>query len=228
MDSELGASHFTCLSVADTGSGIDASILDRIFDPFFTTKLAGQGTGQGTGLGLAVVHGIVKAHGGTIEVDSTVSEGTTFRALFPAAVGASASLDAPVLDPVRGSGEHVLYVDDEEPLVFLITRVLERIGYKVTGFVDPQQALDALTAHPTAFDAVVTDLSMRGLTGFELAVAVRKIRSDLPILLTSGYLRSEDRETAHECGIRELILKPNTIEELGQAIDRELRALRGT
>jgi CheY-like chemotaxis protein len=74
---------------------------------------------------------------------------------------------------------------------------------------------------------LVTDLSMRGMNGFELARAVRKMRIDLPILLTSGYLRAEDREAAHECGIREMILKPNTVEELGQAIDRELSALRG-
>ncbi len=219
---DLTPGRYACLTVSDTGAGIDEAIVDRIFDPFFTTKQVGQGTG----LGLAVVHGIVKTHGGAIDVVSKAGEGAQFRILLPAASGTPAVRDAPVPVVTRGAGEHVLYVDDEEPLVFLITRVLERMGYRVTGFIDPQQALDALAGRPESFDLLVTDLSMRGMTGFDLARAARKVRADLPILLTSGYLRIEDRETAQECGIREMILKPNTVEELGMAIDRELRAIR--
>ena len=119
-------------------------------------------------------------------------------------------------------GAHVLYVDDEEALVFLMGRVLERMGYRVTGCVDPEQALRKLRARPEDFDAVVTDLSMHRMNGFELTRAVQAIRPDLPVLLTSGYVRSEDRDLAAQLGIRELILKPNTVEELGQAIDRTL------
>jgi PAS domain S-box-containing protein len=218
---DLPPGHYACLTVRDTGSGIDPAIVDRIFDPFFTTKQAGQGTG----LGLAVVHGIVKTHSGGIEVESELGNGTTFRVLLPVSVGVITPSEAPLTALVRGSGEHVLYVDDEEPLVFLITRVLERMGYRVTGFSDPQQALAALTQQPHEFDVVVTDLSMHTMTGFDLARAVRKVRADLPILLTSGFLRAEDREMAQQCGIREMILKPNTVEELGAAIDRELRAI---
>ncbi|HYM35092.1 MAG TPA: PAS domain-containing protein, partial [Steroidobacteraceae bacterium] len=219
---DLPPGRYSCLTVRDTGAGIDAAIIDRIFDPFFTTKQAGQGTG----LGLAVVHGIAKAHGGAITVSSEIGSGTVFRVYLPAAEGASATPEVTLRAPIRGAGERVLYVDDEEALVFLTARVLERLGYRVTGFIDPQQALDELIAHPNNFDVLVTDLSMRGMNGFELARGARRVRHDLPILLTSGYLRTEDRETAQQCGIRELILKPNTVEELGHSIDRVLRELR--
>jgi PAS domain S-box-containing protein len=214
--------RYACLAVRDSGAGIDPAIIDRIFDPFYTTKKLGQGTG----LGLAVVHGIVKGHGGAIGVESEPGAGALFRVLLPAAIGPTTSREVPSQVSVQGTGEHVLYVDDEEPLVFLTTRVLERMGYRVTGFVDPQQALDALAKSPREFDVLVTDLSMRGMNGFDLARAARKLRDDLPILLTSGYLRNEDRDTAYACGIREMILKPNTVEELGVAIDRELLAMR--
>lgn len=218
----LPAGRYVCLSVGDSGGGIDAAVIERIFEPFFTTKQPGQGTG----LGLAVVHGIAQAHGGAIGVETQPGCGTTFRVYFPAASGDIQQADAKTLAQPMARGEHVLYVDDEEPLVFLISRVLERLGYRVTGCVDPEQALRELRNHPQNFDVVVTDLSMRGMNGFELTRAVKTIRAELPVLLTSGYLRSEDRELAAQLGIRELILKPNTVDELGQAIDRTLSKLR--
>jgi CheY-like chemotaxis protein len=124
---------------------------------------------------------------------------------------------------VRSQGEHILYVDDEEPLVFLVSNVLERLGYRVTGCIDPVEGLRQFRTDPNGFDAVVTDLSMPGLNGFELINAMRAVRKEIPVLLTSGYVRTEDRERARGIGIQELILKPNTVEELGQAIDRVLR-----
>jgi CheY-like chemotaxis protein len=219
---DLAAGRYTCLTVSDTGSGIDPAVIDRIFDPFFTTKQAGQGTG----LGLAVVHGIVKAHGGAIVIDSEVGRGTAFQLYFPVTSAQPARLAEATSAAHRAEGEHVLYVDDEESLVFLIARVLERLGYRVTGCVDPELALKELRSHPGMFDVLVTDLSMRGMNGFALTREARVIRPDLPVVLTSGYLRTEDRETARQVGIRELILKPNTVEELGQAIDRTLIELR--
>jgi PAS domain S-box-containing protein len=218
---QLQAGRYVCLTISDSGGGIDPAVIERIFDPFFTTKPVGQGTG----LGLAVVHGIVRTHGGAVGVESHRGCGTTFRVYFPAASGEvkKAEVKAQALPTARGA--HVLYVDDEEALVFLIGRVLERMGYRVTGCIDPEQALRELRARPREFDAVVTDLSMRGMNGFELTSEVKTIRSDLPVLLTSGYLRSEDRDLAAQLGIRELILKPNTVEELGQAIDRTLAGL---
>jgi PAS domain S-box-containing protein len=219
---ELAAGPYACLTIRDNGMGVDSDIIDRIFDPFFTTKPVGQGTG----LGLAVVHGIVKAHGGAITINSESGKGTTFSLYFPVAAVQPNKVEQQAVLQLRGKGEHVLYVDDEEALVFLISRVLERLGYRVTGCVDPEQALKELRADPRSFDVVVTDLSMRGMNGFELTDAVRGIRADLPVLLTSGYLRLEDREMAQQAGIREMILKPNTVEELGLAIDRTLTEIR--
>ena len=217
----LPAGRYVRLTVSDSGVGIDAAVIERIFEPFFTTKQVGQGTG----LGLAVVHGIARAHGGAIGVESRAGHGATFRVYFPAASGEVRMADVkPQILPASRDA-HVLYVDDEEPLVFLIARILERLGYRVTGCVDPEQALRELRAHPQEFDVVVTDLSMRGMNGFELTRAVKAIRADLPVLLISGYLRSEDRDLAAQLGIRELILKPNTVEELGLAIDRTLSKL---
>jgi C4-dicarboxylate-specific signal transduction histidine kinase len=218
----LPAGRYVCLTIGDSGGGIDEAVVGRIFEPFFTTKKVGQGTG----LGLAVVHGIVRTHGGAIGVETQSGRGTTIRVYFPASSGEVKKMEAKALElPVAG-GEHVMYVDDEEALVFLTARVLERLGYRVTGIVDPEQALRELRTHPQAFDVVVTDLSMRGMNGFELTRELHKIRPDLPVLLTSGYLRSEDRELAAKLGIRELILKPNTVEELGLAIDRTLAKMR--
>jgi PAS domain S-box-containing protein len=214
----LPPGRYVCLTISDTGAGIDGVVMERIFDPFFTTKPVGQGTG----LGLAVVHGIVRTHNGAIGVQTQPGRGTTFSVHFPAASGEVKETAPKAQSMPTSRGAHVLYVDDEEALVFLIGRVLERMGYRVTGCVDPEQALRELRARPQEFAVVITDLSMHGMTGFELTSAVKAIRADLPVLLTSGYLRSEDRELAAQLGIRELILKPNTVEELGQAIDRTL------
>jgi PAS domain S-box-containing protein len=217
---KLGGDEYVSLTVSDSGDGIPKEALDRIFDPFFTTKEAGQGTG----LGLAVVHGIVTSHGGVVAVASEVGHGATFRVYFPA-VRTQGALSVPAPRPAaaRSQGEHILYVDDEEPLVFLVANVLERLGYRVTGCIDPVEGLRQFRSSPQSFDAVVTDLSMPGLSGFELINALYAVRRDIPILLTSGYVRTEDRERARSVGVQELILKPNTVEELGQAIDRVLR-----
>jgi CheY-like chemotaxis protein len=117
-----------------------------------------------------------------------------------------------------GKSTRVLYVDDDEALVFLTQRVMTRMGYIVTGHTDPVAALAYFKGHPDEFDWVVTDLSMPKMSGFELARAMLAIRPDLPIVLTSGDVRSEDQETAAELGIRSLILKPNTVEGLSQIL----------
>ena len=120
----------------------------------------------------------------------------------------------------RGHGERVLYVDDEELLVELVTRTLERLGYRVSGFVDAELALAAFRARPQHFDVVVTDLSMPRMSGFDLAEALQAIRPDVPIVMTTGYVKREDQERAVRMGLRDLILKPDTIEQLGQVLDQ--------
>ena len=216
----LREGRYLRLSVSDDGCGMDKSTLERIFDPFFTTKRAGEGTG----LGLSVVHGIMRSHGGAIAVYSEPGRGTTFRLYFPAAGGTDApAADTTLQGVVSGRGERVLYVDDESALVMLVTRLLRRLGYEVSGYTDPTQALQAFVSQPQSFDAVVTDLSMPTLSGFDLARKLRAVRPDIPIVLTSGYLRPEDQETASAIGVRDLILKPDTIEALGEALTRLFR-----
>lgn len=119
-----------------------------------------------------------------------------------------------------GHGRRVMYIDDEEALVYLMIRVLQRSGYQVTGFSDAVQALQTLRERPWDFDVIVTDLSMPVMSGFHVASAIREIREDLPVVVTSGYVRAEDRETARKIGVRELVLKPDTVEELAGVLEK--------
>jgi PAS domain S-box-containing protein len=215
--SDLQAGRYARLTITDNGTGMDAATQQRIFEPFFTTKPHGQGTG----LGLSVVHGIVRSHDGAIAVVSEVGQGTTFRLYFPQTNEAAGNKPVERIH-AAGNGQRILYVDDEEALVFLTTRVLERMGYQVTGRTDARQALSEFRADPMQFDAVVSDLSMPGMTGPELARALLAIRPDLPIVLTSGYIRDEDMKIVRELKIRDLVLKPNTVEDLGDSLHRVL------
>ncbi len=215
----LQAGRYVRLSMSDDGCGMDKPTLERIFDPFFTTKPVGQGTG----LGLSTVHGIMQSHHGALTVYSQPGKGTVFHLYFPSLteVQAEPAQAPPPLS--NASGERLLYVDDERALVDLSTRILGRLGYEVIGFTEPDRALQAFRAHPQDFAAAVTDLSMPGMSGFELSRALLDVRPDLPIVMTSGYVRPEDQETALQIGIRELIPKPNTAHELGRVLNDLLR-----
>lgn len=212
------------LTVADNGSGMDAAVAERIFDPFFTTKPPGQGTG----LGLSVVHGIIASYGGAIAVDTQPGRGSTFRLYFPAGRTSAAVAPPTAVQSPRGHGERVLYVDDDEMLVVLVTRVLTNLGYRVAGYHDPAAVLRDFRADPGAFDVIVTDLSMPGMSGIRLARELLAVRADVPILMTTGYVRPGDEAAVREAGVRALILKPNTVDELGAALDETLRAQRAS
>lgn len=221
---DLRPGPYARLTVSDTGKGMDAATLERIFDPFFTTKEVGQGTG----LGLSVVHGIMKHHQGAILVASQPGQGTTFELYFPAAASAISDDQAPSAPAAlpRGQGQHVLYLDDEEPLVILITRLLERLGYRVTGFTRATDALAALEAGPGAFDILVTDYNMPGASGLDVARATAKLRSDLPVLLASGFITDDLRAKAAQAGVRQVLYKPNTVEELCASIHHLLQSTK--
>ena len=218
----LPEGRYACLSVSDNGAGMDRATRERMFEPFFTTKPRGTGTG----LGLSVVHGIAQAHKANVVVESALGEGSTFRIYF-------AAVDAPVPEtvvptaaftPVDGMGRHVLYVDDEEAIIFLMTRLLERQGFRVSGFTDPREALAAVRANPGGFDLAVTDFNMPGMSGLEVASALREIRPDLPVVLASGYITEDLRQRAPAAGVRELIYKPNTVDDLCEAVARYANA----
>ena len=209
---ELRPGPHVRLSISDTGKGMDAITLGRIFEPFFTTKAPGQGTG----LGLSMVHGILRSHGGGITVESEPGRGSTFHLYFPAL---AEKFHATLLEPVtaatvRGHGEHILYLDDEQPLVHLAKRFLERLGYRVTGYTQPAEAVAAFSTNPQDFDLVITDFNMPGLSGMEVARQLMSIRPDVPVVMLSGFLREAEIDTARAMGIREVLLKPNTVEEL--------------
>jgi PAS domain S-box-containing protein len=215
---DLREGHYVRIVISDTGCGMTREIVDRIFEPFFTTK----GPRQGTGLGLSVVHGIIKNHEGAISVYSKPGRGTAFRVYIPVAESAVAQEQVAVSTTVRGNGERIMYVDDEELLVYLITRMLERLDYEVAGYTDADEAIQAFRNDPGRFDAVVTDLAMPGMTGHDLARALHTIRPDIPIVMTSGYIRDEDAEAALQAGVREVISKPHSVEDLGRVLHKTL------
>jgi PAS domain S-box-containing protein len=221
---DLDAGLYLRLSFSDNGDGIESAVLDRIFEPFFTTK----SLGQGTGLGLSVVHGIMKNHDGSISVHSTRGAGTRFDLYFPGCAQASATAPIEIRraldDANTGRGKTVIYVDDEEALVFLVTRILERRGYKVLGFNQPRHALAELTKNPQRIDALISDLAMPGMTGFDVAREAFALRPDLPIIVVSGYIRPQDATTAHALGVQRMILKPDTVDALAAALHEVLEA----
>jgi CheY-like chemotaxis protein len=193
---------------------MDASTMERVFDPFFTT----QPPGQGTGLGLSVVHGIIKDHDGAVTVYSELGKGTVFNLYFPA-IRKAAAVAAARAPMARGRGQRLLYVDDEEALVFLCSRSLEKLGYRVTGEINPERALEIFRHSPAEFDALITDLSMPVMSGADLSRRVMEIRPDIPVVMLSGYIRPQDELEAQRLGVRALILKPDTIDGLARVLD---------
>ncbi len=207
------------LSVSDTGHGMDPETQTRIFEPFFTTKAPGEGTG----LGLSVVHGIVQGHDGAITVYSELGTGTAFHVYLPAYEGDVQTKVQPAAEVPRGSGERVLFVDDEKPLALLGQKMLERLAYKVETTSSVLEALDRFRANPTGYDLVVTDMTMPTMTGIDFAAELLAIRSDLPIVLTTGFNASLTPARVRELGIRELVPKPHSMLLLAQAMHRALR-----
>jgi CheY-like chemotaxis protein len=206
------------LSVADTGVGMDAATLKRAFDPFFTTRAPGEGTG----LGLSVVHSIVENHRGSIAMNSKPGKGTTVTVYLPAVKAELSAVSSQPPSSQRGNNERIMYVDDEDALVLLMEVSLRKLGYRIRGFIDPLVALQAFERTPSEFDVVITDLAMPGMTGMELASKIREIRDDVPIIMTSGYIKREDQEAARELKIAQLVYKSNTVQQLTDALATEI------
>ena len=179
---------------------------------------------MGTGLGLAVVHGIVKSHEGAITVDSAPGRGTTFRLFFPLLGSQAAQRAADLVNVPRGAGERVLFVDDEPTLTDVTRRMLERLGYRVVALLSPTEALARFRADPAAFDLVISDLTMPGLTGAQLACELRRVRANVPVILSTGYLDRLNDESVRSLQVRELLIKPYTTEALASAVRRALEA----
>lgn len=221
----LRSGEHVCLSIADTGKGMDAATIERIFDPFFTTKEQGKGTG----LGLSVVHGIVQDHDGGIRVKSDPGNGTTFKIYFPAvrsSPGTDLKRAAPAPAPPAGQcGQHILYIDDEEALVYLAKRMLKRLGYEVTGFTRPAEALQAYRDDHAKFDIVISDLNMPGISGLQVVAEILKIRPDAIVALASGHVTEDLKTRARQIGAREVLHKPNSMADFTMAIQRIVKGI---
>lgn len=219
MHPGLREGEYVRLSVSDTGHGMDEATIKRIFEPFFTTK----SHGEGTGLGLSVVHGIVKAHNGDIFVYSHPGEGTIFHIYLPALSISKTTEEAASTAIPSGNGEHILFVDDEPAIVVAARRMIEALGYRITAFQDPLLALAHLRKHPADFDLIVSDLTMPGASGIVLSDEARRIRPDLPIILTTGFAAELAEADIKNRGIRQLVLKPFTTPTIARALSEALQ-----
>ena len=214
----LPVAEYLAFIVQDSGPGMDAVTQRRIFEPFFTTKPVGQATG----LGLSVVHGVMRTHGGAVDVHSELGQGSCFTLYFPLSDTHDADFAEPIApkpvalpaEPPEPSGSrHVMYVDDDQALVFLFQRLLRRRGYQVSGFTDPHEAMEALQGAPSRYDLIVTDYNMPGFSGVDLLKQALQINPQLPIALASGYVTAEIEQAAIAAGAKALIHKPNDVQD---------------
>ena len=213
----LSPGKYVRLTVSDTGHGIEPKILERIFDPYFTTK----GVGEGSGMGLSVVHGIVKSHSGDISVSSEPGKGTTFQVFLPY-IESKPGPEIEINVEIPRGRESILFVDDEKAMVDTIQPMIERLGYKVTARTSSIEALEAFRANPDRFDLVITDFTMPNMTGLELAKELLKLRSDILIILCTGYSEHINEEKAKGNGIRAFVMKPVVLNEISNTIRKVL------
>ena len=217
--SALRVGDYLTLGVGDQGAGIAPEVMDRLFEPFFTTRAAQSGTG----LGLAVVHGVVAECDGAIDVGSEPGGGARFTLYFPeCADRVEAAVSLPH-DLPAGRGQPLLVVDDDPELVGLAMELLEGLGYRPQGYVDPTAALDAALAGTHRFAAVITDEAMPGLTGTQLARALRESALALPVLLVSGYGGALLARRAASAGVTRVLAKPLRRADLARALSEVLR-----
>jgi len=214
---DLRPGRFVKLVIVDNGCGMDDSIADQVFEPYFTTKEKGVGTG----MGLAMVHGIVKSHGGAISVDSKPGKGTTFEILFPIIDLKMEEAEESTPETPRGS-EHILLVDDEAALVDIGQEMLTILGYKVTTKTNAAEALAAFQKEPDRYDLLITDLTMPGMNGDKLAMEMMKIKPALPVIITTGFSERFDLEKAKALGVRELAMKPINMQNLAATVRKVL------
>ena len=210
----LSAGAYVVLSVSDQGPGISEAIQERIFDPFFTTKKPGEGTG----MGLAVVHGIVKRHGGVVLVHSELGKGTAFQVFLPMAEMLAEDEHEEDILPA-GSGR-VLYVDDEKALVDIGCEMLKSLGYEVVARTSSVEALEAFRHQPDRFDYIIADQNMPNMSGLELATKAMDVRPDIPVILCTGFSEVVSYGHAQDIGVKDIIMKPMLKRQLAEALHR--------
>jgi len=232
--------------VRDNGCGMDEATRSRMFEPFFTTKAVGSGTG----LGLPVALGIVQSLGGAIDVQTAVGQGTSISLFFPVCAsmvtvprsigrnmpsspdedgtmsrpGAPAApdpMETPTMaDALPTDQRHILYLDDDDTLVFLVRRLLERRGHKVTAFTEQREVIEAVRENPGGFDLLLTDYNMPGMSGLDVAKAVLAINPALPVAVASGYITDDLQAEAMAAGVREVVFKTDAVESFCEVVAR--------
>lgn len=202
------------LIVSDTGSGIDIKNKDKIFDPYFTTK----GVGEGTGMGLSIVYGIVKNLNGHIWVDSKLGAGTKTHIFFPVSSEQPQRILKAEFEGQSHGTETVLFIDDDESIVDMTDKILKKMGYKVVAKSNPIKALELFRENPDNFDLVITDMTMPQMTGAELSEKVKRIKSDIPVIICTGHSSLIDDEQSKKLGIADYVMKPVSMSELAKVI----------
>jgi PAS domain S-box-containing protein len=200
---QLEPRDYAQLTIEDNGKGIQPESLEKIFDPYYTTK----SVGKGTGMGLAVVYGIVKGHGGFIEIKSVPNKGTKVVCYFPITNEVPIDVEDTSEPPDQGHG-NILFVDDEASLVLMGKQQLEKLGYDVEAFSDPARVLEKFTANPDKYDLVITDMTMPKMTGDQLIKELRRIRADVKTIICTGYHSRISGKKAAQIGATGCLVKP--------------------
>ena len=215
---EIQPGSYVELTVRDSGQGMDEITMSRIFDPYFTTKEQGAGTG----LGLAVIHGIVEDCKGFIEVESVAGQGTAFHIFLPTVNrekrGKREKPEETPRMPLPGGNERILFVDDEVAITRISHSLLSNLGYRVTVETQSLKALEKFRNEPDSFDLLITDHTMPGLTGGDLARSVLRLRPDLPVILCTGYTAAFSEQKARQVGIKKYVVKPLSTRKMAEII----------
>jgi CheY-like chemotaxis protein len=214
----LGTGRYVQLLVRDSGTGIPDRIRERVFEPFFTTKPEGKGTG----MGLAVVYGIVRAHGGLVSVDSSLSRGTTLRVRIPQHEEEAVAPSRTQTPPAMGQGT-VLVVDDEEVIRNLASKILARLGYRVITCEDGVAAVEVFAERYREIDLVILDLAMPRMGGRDCLARLKVIDPNVRALVSSGYREDTDVEQLLAGGAAGFLRKPYVASELGEAVARTVK-----
>jgi len=212
---DLNAGSYLRLTIGDTGPGIAPDILNRIFDPYFTTKEKEKGTG----LGLAVAHGIVKVHKGSIIVNNDPGKGAAFHVYLPRIEEEESMSGGEVpLESLPKGNEQILFIDDEQNIIEIARRILESLEYKVVARTSSIEALELFRKKPDEFDLVITDMTMPQMTGEKLAKEIMGIRPDIPVILCTGFSEQIDEKKSKEMGIKAFVMKPIVMREIADTV----------
>ena len=216
-DKKLPSGLYIKLMVEDNGTGIPKDIIDSIFEPYFTTKPVGQGSG----MGLAMVHGIVKKYKGEIMVESEIGKGSRFSVFLPIT---KESEEVPLYsrETLPTGSEHILFIDDEPSVAAMAEKMMARLGYKVTTRTNSIESLELFRSKPSEVDLVITDMTMPDMTGDLLAVELRKIRPDIPIILCTGFNRKMTEMAPIDLGVSAFVYKPMVMADLAKTIRKVL------